>query len=76
MARPTTQAAGRARPVNRDGVPAGGLVGGALVAPVLPGAIGEELAALMAGGTVIAVGVGALALLMVLLALFYQPTMS
>lgn len=48
-------------------------VGLALVGPMLPEAVGDELAALMAGGgSVIAVGVGALAIVMVLLAVLYQ----
>jgi threonine dehydrogenase-like Zn-dependent dehydrogenase len=48
-------------------------VGLAVVSPVLPEELGAEFAAFLSGGgTVILAGVGALGLLMVLLALFYQ----
>ena len=53
------------------------LVGGVLLWPILPETVGGELGALMAGGgSVIAIGFGTLALLMVLLAIFYQLTLS
>ncbi len=58
----------------------GGLLGGVLVAPVLPGileAMSAELGAMMVGsGLVIAVGVGAFTLLMVLLLIFYKLTIA
>lgn len=48
-------------------------VGVAMVAPVLPTTVGPVITGLLAsGGTVILTGVGALGLLMVLLAVFYQ----
>jgi hypothetical protein len=48
-------------------------VGFARVSPVLPDAVSDEFAALLAGGgSVILVGVGAFAVLMVLLVGFYH----
>lgn len=48
-------------------------VGLALVAPALPDSAGEQVVVVLSsGGDVILAGVGALALLMVLLAMFYH----
>lgn len=73
MARPTTRGHGVLELRTVAALLVGIGVGFALVSPVLPDAVGEATAALLAGGgTVVLVGVGALALLMVLLAAFYQ----
>lgn len=73
MARPTTQGGSLLTPKTAVAFLAGVGIGLAVVSPVLPDAVGDELSAFLAsGGTVILVGVGALALVMVLLAVFYQ----
>lgn len=73
MARPTTRGNSVLGPKTAGAFLVGIGVGLALVSPVLPEAVGEEVAAIMSGGgSVIVVGVGALALLMVLLAVSYE----
>lgn len=73
MARPTTRGSSLLGPKTVAAFALGVAVGLALVAPVLPDAVGQEVANLVAGsGSVILVGVGALAVLMVLLAVFFQ----
>ena len=75
MARPTTAGRSVLGPKTVASFLVGIGVGLALVAPVLPDAVGDEVAALLAGGgSVILVGVGALGAVMVLLAVFYQLT--
>lgn len=73
MARPTTPGGSLLGPKTAAAFAVGVAIGLALVAPVLPDAVGEGVAATLTGsGSVILVGVGALAVLMVLLAVFYQ----
>lgn len=73
MARPTTHGNSLLGPKTVGAFVIGLSVGFVLVSPVLPDPVGEEFAALLAGGgSVILVGVGALAVLMVLLAVFYH----
>lgn len=73
MARPTTRGSSLLGPKTVGAFAVGVAIGIGLVAPVLPDAVGEEVAAMMTGsGSVVIVGVGALAALMVLLAVFYQ----
>lgn len=73
MARPTTDGGSLLTPKTAGAFLVGIGVGLAVVSPVLPDALGAELAAFLSGGgSVILTGVGALALLMVLLAVFYQ----
>lgn len=73
MARPTSTGGSLLSPKVAVAFLVGIGVGLAVVSPVLPDEIGAEIAAFLAdGGTVILAGVGALGLLMVLLALFYQ----
>lgn len=73
MARPTTKGGGLLGPKTVAAFVLGTGIGLLLVAPVLPDAVGDGVADLLAGGgSVILAGVGALAVLMVLLAVFYQ----
>lgn len=73
MARPTTRGGTLFGPRTVAAFLVGVGVGLAIVSPVLPESIGAEIAAVLAGGgSVILAGVAALAVLMVLLALFYQ----
>lgn len=73
MARPTTRGGSLLGPKTVTLFAVGVAIGIGLVAPVLPDAVGEEFAAMLTGsGSVVIVGVGALAALMVLLAVFYQ----
>lgn len=73
MVRPTARGGSLLTPKTAGAFLFGVAVGLALVSPVLPDAIGGRLAAILAGGgTVVLGGVAALALLMVLLAVFYQ----
>ena len=73
MARPTARGGSLLTPKTAGAFLVGVGVGLAVVSPVLPESIGGRIAAVLAGGgTVVLAGVGALALLMVLLAVFYQ----
>lgn len=73
MPRPTTHGDSLFGPKTVAAFLVGVGVGLAIVAPVLPKSVGAEIAAVLeGGGSVILAGVAALALLMVLLALFYQ----
>lgn len=73
MVRPTTPGNSLLGPKTVGAFLVGIGVGFALVAPVLPDNLGPQFAALLAGGgVVIIIGVGALAGLMVLLAVFYH----
>lgn len=73
MARPTTPGGSLLGPKTVAAFAVGVAIGLGLVAPVLPHGVGEEIAAMLTGsGSVVLVGVGALAALMVLLAVFYR----
>ena len=73
MARPTTSGGSWLSPKVAGAFLVGIGVGFAVVSPVLPDEVGAEVAAFLAdGGMVILAGVGALGVLMVLLAVFYQ----
>lgn len=73
MVRPTSYGSSLLGPKTVAAFAVGVAVGLALVAPVLPDVGREQFLALVAGaGSVILVGVGALAVLMVLLAVFYH----
>lgn len=73
MARSSTRGSSLFGPKTAAAFAVGVAIGLGLVAPVLPDAVGDGAAATLTGsGSVILVGVGALATLMVLLAVFYQ----
>lgn len=73
MARPTTRGNSLLGPKTVGAFVVGAVIGLGLVTPALPDVVGDEVAGvLVGGGSVILVGVGALALLMVLMAVFYQ----
>lgn len=73
MARPTTRGNSLLGPKTVGAFVLGALVGLVLVAPAFPDVVGDQITGVLAGGgSVILVGVGALALLMVLMAVFYQ----
>lgn len=73
MPRPTTRGGTLFGPKTAAAFLVGVGVGLAIVAPVLPASVGTEIVSVLdAGGSVVLAGVAALALLMVLLALFYQ----
>lgn len=73
MAPPTTRGGGFLSPKKALAFAVGLVIGAALVTPVLPKTVVEELATMVGGGGgVILVGVGALGVLMVFLAVFYQ----
>lgn len=73
MARPTTKGSALLGPKTVTAFLVGAGLGLALVAPVLPEVAGDAFMAMLSGGgTVIAIGVVTLAVLMALLAVFYQ----
>lgn len=73
MSRPATRGGSVLGPKTVLAFGVGVGVGLVLVAPVIPETAGEAIGGIIeAGGTVILIGVGALALLMVLLAILYQ----
>lgn len=73
MAPPTTQGSSLLGPKTFAAFVVGVGVGLAIVAPALPDSAGQQVVIVLAsGGDVILAGVGALALLMVLLAMFYH----
>lgn len=73
MAPPTTRGGGFLSPKSVLAFGIGLGIGAVLVTPVLPDAVGDGLAEAAGGaGGVILIGVGALGILMVFLAVFYQ----
>lgn len=73
MTRPTARGGSVLRPKTVLAFVVGIGIGLALIAPVIPEEVGSATAEfLQAGGSVIVVGVAALAVLMVLLAVLYQ----
>lgn len=73
MARPTTYGNSLLGPKTVGAFLVGITVGFALVSPVLPDAVGQEFAALLAGsGSIILIGVVGLAVPVMLLAILYQ----